>query len=442
MKKMHKSGIFYPIFKLISSSITPFLFMLLISPQILENRKILIFLFLIIFIVLIYGYISWKMFSYEIQKDKILISTNIIVKNKQIILPYKIQNYTYTSWIPMQGECLFNLYIQLEGNQEGSVISFIGIGSDELEKIKTIFNKKENIDISKKTPVSKDSLLFIICQSIISSSILILISNIFDIITEIEPEYFSIHELLEVIKPSNSILLYFLILTFIIILKNIIKFGSFSILIDNETIDIYSGIIFTKHSRILRKNIKGLLIKESFLQRFFSRSSIFLESCDRNEKQILFHPFVMNIELPHIVEKLYGEDLIGFSEELNSQGRKKQIIFQKIVILVAGGLILNYFQMKILYLIYFLIVLAVVYSLFKYMTKKFKQTDKFFIYINGSFNKNTQIISKDTFNKLSIKKPIYLKRYSHIRINYFNNSKKKKIRLQSVKIETLLGVKS
>lgn len=441
MKKMSKLGILYPIFKIISSSITPILFMLLIAPQMLENKKTFFFAVIILCVVLIYGCIYWKMFSYNIQGNKIIVHTGIIGKNEQLIMRNKIQNYTYTSWLPIGEIRLFNLYLQLEGNQEQSLISFIGLESNNLEKVKNILNEGENIDVSEKTSISKESIFFIMCQSIISSTVLIFISNFFDILTAVEPEKFLLDDFFNIIKPSNSIVLYMLILTIIIILKNIIKFSSFSIFIKKDTIDISSGLLFTKHSRILRENIKGLLIKENLLQRLFGRASIFLESNDRNEKNILFHPFIKKNEIPHIVQKMYGEDLSCFSKKLNSQGRKINMIFQNILILVIGVWIVNRFQTKILDIIFLLTALIFMYFLLIYITRRFKFTDKYFIYINGIFNKKTQIISKDSFNKISTKKPIYFKDYFHIRVNYFNNSKKKKIRLQSVKFETVIGEK-
>lgn len=446
-KKLHPFSIFFPFFNVLSTFITPMLFLLIISPdQLVEkltNRVAVNWVVSLSGVILIFGFFKWNFFSYIISDKDITIFSGIVNKSQRKIVLNKIQSNSITPWVPSKLLNCANLYLQLEGTDSESSINFIGISIQDSNKILNLV-KQEGFDKlveEEQNQVPLMSITLNIIHSVIISSILIFFSAIADLFSDYDLDYIDSEIVLDLfINIPSRVYFYILLLAVFSLCKNLLKYSKFIIKMNEHVISISSGFVIKKRTSISKKNVSGLVIQESIIQRMVNRSSIYLESSERGDKKILFHPFINNKDISKLLTTFYGEELDIKRTKKFKQELILGVFIRSFIIVVLLSSLLNLFFQPIFALMYLCLIIICIYKILAYLTVSFVITPNYLYLRKGVLSRRTFIMNSKYYNKITIKKPFWLKKHVHIKLGYFNSTNKKNIRIRGLKNEQLSSI--
>ncbi|MFD1737673.1 PH domain-containing protein [Bacillus salitolerans] len=281
---------------------------------------------------LVYGILSWYLYTYRIEDGELRIEHGVLVRKKRYIPVERIQTIDISAGIIQR---LFGLVkVQVEtaggGNEAEAVLSAITATEAEQLRSMLLSEKKENIDKEEEhsevfTLLPKD--LFIMAST--SGGIGVVFSAVFAFITQFDellPDDYLLSVTEEVIK-SGVVFVTFsgflvLILAWIIsVISTAIKYGKYTLIKKGNELLITRGLLEKRELTIPLHRVQAVRIQENIIRQLFGFASVYIEVAGgAMEKSEEYSTFL----LPIVKKSEIKNHLLLFTPEFFSKDEQFQ----------------------------------------------------------------------------------------------------------------------
>lgn len=388
---------------------------------------------------IMFGFVKWFTLRYSIQDDQVIVKNfSFLQQTVEYIDERKVVNCVTTKWFPSNMLGISDLRIQLEGDEDEATISLPAIREqDRLAIMNALKAEETNSDFIKRFQVTPREVLGgLITRGLIFTLFVIFLSTLVSNISKSETweGYFSIEFWIQgIANLPGSVYMYASALLIMSLIAQYSKAINFNLQMDDQQIKIVSGAFSKKIVSIYIKNIKGLMVQQTLVQKLFKRSTLYIETIDQEQRKILLHPFVKNEDIPMFIKLCYREDIHLKEEKWNKQGGRHAVLLIYLTAFFITGLCL-YMLAEILFPVGILALLILCsIKVMKHWSVKFQIEADHLIVEQGVFIKKTHILQNAHLQYVKTRKmPWHHLAIRHVQLGYFNNSVRKRIKLKSI----------
>lgn len=453
-KQLHMVSIVSEFLKMLRRFIVPIIISYLIGhsteDSLISGPYKNTFVFICLFVSLIYGIYRWTTFKYKFHMKEIQIQKGLFVKKNIYISKDKIKSINISKALIPRIFGLVQLTIKSEGTEDNDpTIKLVALSKKEaLEIQNTFFNYSTsptfNNEVSRNRRLSKSTLLLsAITSNSLFPTLVAILAFYYQFDIELNkaigiPKFNSIDK-----TPIVLIILWaFLILMsawVLSIIRTIIRFGNFSIFVNEQTIHIQKGLSEKKEIMIDIKDLRAIKIEENILKQLFGLSCIYIESSggDNTKRNVstVLHPLIKKEEVEAFLKALSlpYPSLTKFNP-LPKQAMwryiTRKVFFSLIISLLAVYFLKINFQFTIP-----VIILFALYGLLQYREAGYGFSKDFFLLIKRSIRRNTIVFVKEHIESISFKQSYMQKKkgLENISLTILSNISKKKFKLGDIR---------
>ncbi len=427
-KRQHPLWMFTRFIQVITQSILPFFFVIIVSPMHHEFPwiKYAVLLFVAFFFFRLFViYFEWKNYTYLVTDTNLIINDGRLVSKKRYIPLNRIQSVQQTTPFIQKLIDLTTLNIVTGTSGENASIKISMLSLKEAELLQKQLERYINQETHSRPSENKQdnrtlryqmSFMEIFLFSITSLYFLAFIPIFFSLYTRVDNlinlETVTV-SLYETFKRSLLLVFVLLFLAFFIsfiigLIITYLKYGNYTVSTDNKRIYIKRGVLSTSHFTIPKEKVNGILIKKSFFRRLFGICEVQLVTLgdvfeeEDSTTDILF-PFINKKR----AQRLISDVLPDYKIQTEMKGLPAQALFLNLIspsyLLVILTVLIFYFWPEFWFVPLIYLGFLMIQRIIKHYNSKYYYDESFIQIQTGSFSNELFVTKRSSIDEISFK---------------------------------------